>query len=131
MIDFELSPYQRSCQEAAKNFALEHIAPHVPRLENDLGYRLEFFKLMTQAGYFQLSLRGEGDKADTIAYLLALIEIARVDAGIAVAMTVSNMVSEVIFNQGTPQQKERYIGKNGREIGRPFSFCSNGEKCRK
>ena len=50
-----------------------------------------------------------GSGCDTIAYILALKAIAKVDAGIAVAMAVSNMVAESISRFGSDQMKKKYF----------------------
>lgn len=123
MIDFEFTNEQIDRQEKARDFAIKNIAPFVQKLEEDLNYRLELFKLMSREGYFQLALSQKGKPKDTIGYLLALKEFACVDAGIAVAMTVSNMVAELINVTGTPQQKEKYLGDMSKSYGAPFSFA--------
>ncbi|MBA2728059.1 MAG: acyl-CoA dehydrogenase family protein [Parachlamydiaceae bacterium] len=122
-MDFELSKDQIACNEKARVFVLENIASFVQKLEEDLDFRLELFKLMSREGYFQLALPQDGKPKDSIAYLLALKEFARIDAGISVAMTVSNMVSEIIYDVGTPTQKKQYLGENVKNNGAPFSFA--------
>lgn len=118
MIDFTLSEGQREWQTKARNFARTEIAPFVQRLEDDLPFRLQLFKRMGMSGYFNLALA-----ADSLSYLLALKEIARVDAGIAVAMAVTNMVADAIQRLGSPQQKEKYLAPIARGEGVPFSFA--------
>jgi alkylation response protein AidB-like acyl-CoA dehydrogenase len=44
-----------------------------------------------------------------IAYSLALQELARVDASVAVAVSVTNMVAELIAAVGTPAQRTAYV----------------------
>lgn len=123
MIDFDLLESHRECQITAKHFALEQISPHVQQLEENLSFRLELFKLMAARGYFQFCVGLGADKKDTLAYLLTLKELARLDAGIAVTMAVANMVSELIHHSGTVYQKEKYLGENGKKLGLPFSFA--------
>jgi alkylation response protein AidB-like acyl-CoA dehydrogenase len=56
---------------------------------------------------------------DTLAYVLALIEIARADAAHATIMSVSNLVSYALLRFGTEPQKLRYLVPiaSGQKIG--------------
>ena len=50
-----------------------------------------------------------GSEAGSVAYALAVMEIARADCSLAVTMAVTNMVGETIARFGTPEQKARCI----------------------
>jgi acyl-CoA dehydrogenase len=54
-----------------------------------------------------------GAGADYLSYALAIEELARVDAGTAVTVSVHSMICSAICKLGTPQQKERWL----RELG--------------
>lgn len=123
-MDFALTSQQQHYQTKARDFALEHIAPVVLQLEDDLVLRRQLFERMGKEGYFTLSSAlPNGSKADSIAYLCALKEIAKVDAGISVAMTVTNMVAEIIARAGTQEQQMRYLQKIASGALVPASFA--------
>ena len=50
-----------------------------------------------------------GAGAGTVAYSLAMQELARVDASVAVAVSVTNMVAELIAKNGTPAQAATWV----------------------
>ena len=57
-----------------------------------------------------LNIQGEygGSEAGTVAFSLAITEVARRCASTAVTMSVTNMVAEVIQAMGTEAQKQQY-----------------------
>lgn len=110
-MDFSLTPKQMTLEKECADFAKLEIEPNVSRLEEDLVFRRELFHKLAERGWFKLY------QGDPIAYVLALKAIARVDAGIAVAMAVTNMVGEIISHFGTAEQQAHYLSKT------PFSFA--------
>lgn len=123
-MDFALTPQQEHWQTKAREFALEHIAPCISQLEDDLSLRRNLFERMGKEGLFTLSSSlPNGSKVDTIAFLSALKEIAKVDAGISVAMTVTNMVAEVIAKEGSHEQQTRYWQNIANGVFVPASFA--------
>lgn len=106
-------------------FAEKHIVPHIKALEEDLSFRLTLFQKMAQMGLFLLCVPKDqgGTYIDTISYILALKAIAKADAGISVAMTVTNMVAEAISRFGTEEQKKKYFSQIAKGIGVPFAFA--------
>jgi alkylation response protein AidB-like acyl-CoA dehydrogenase len=109
-MDFTYSTTQKQWQEKAKQFAQEWIRPHVEQLENDLSPRQILFQKMARNNLFTFAIPST-ESGDTIAYLLALKEIAKVDAGIAVTMAVTSMVAEAIWLHGSQAQKENYLSR--------------------
>src|ERR1700693_336025 len=64
-----------------------------------------------------------GSAADTISYVLMLEEVARVDAAMAVALSVTNSLGALpIFKYGNEQQKRKYLASlaRGEILG---AFC--------
>jgi alkylation response protein AidB-like acyl-CoA dehydrogenase len=58
-----------------------------------------------------------GAEAGAVAYALAMMEIARADASVAVAMAVTNMAAELICVWGNDEQKRRHVP---RLVGGPY-----------
>jgi|694.fasta_scaffold42965_6 alkylation response protein AidB-like acyl-CoA dehydrogenase len=120
-MDFNLTSDQSTWEEKATIFAQNEIAPCVSQLEEDLAFRAQLFHKMGKENFFLLFLQ------DTLSYLLALKNIAKVDAGIAVAMAVTNMVAEAISFYGDETQKEKYLRAiaNGELVPASFALTEN------
>ena len=124
-MDFAFTQAQLDVEEKARKFAALEIAPVVGKLEEDLVLRQEIFQRMAQLGFMLMCVPKEqgGSYSDHLCYALALKSIASVDAGIAVSMSVINMIAEVIAKYGTPAQVEKYISNIRKGIGLPLSFA--------
>lgn len=120
-MDFSLTPAQIAKERLCADFAHDEVAPHVKALEEDISLRLTLFQKMAKLGLFSLSLPGVSQ--DTTAYLVGLKALAKVDAGIAVAMAVTNMVAEAIARWGTEKQQKQYLPKVNNGSCIPFSFA--------
>ncbi len=110
-MDFTLTPEQIFLQRSCREFAEKEILPFVDKLEEDLAGRKALFERMAKMGFFLLSVpRIHGGHSNgSIAYCSALMEVAKADAGVAVAMAVTNMVAEAISNFGTEEQRKKYL----------------------
>lgn len=122
-MDFSLTKEQRKIEERCKRFAETVIAPQVNALENDVELRKKLFHQIALEGFFSLVLPKKDSKIDSIGYLVGLKTIAKIDAGIAVAMAVTNMVAEAIEHYGTEQQKTAYLPKIADGTCVPLSFA--------
>lgn len=109
-MDFNLSQAQSTLIKKCRNFAEKEISPYLQELEEEMSFRQALFQKMAHAGLFSLSFSHETNTIpDTIGYALGLLEIAKADAGISVAMAVTNMVAEAIDVFGSDEQKARYL----------------------
>ena len=123
-MDFGLTVKQTEIRDKCRKFAGDVIVPKGSLLEIDLGERMEVFSQMGQAGLFSLVLPKEvGGEGDTVAYLSGLEEIAKCDAGIAVAMAVTNMVAETLMNYGSEEARDKVLRKVADGTGVPLSFA--------
>jgi alkylation response protein AidB-like acyl-CoA dehydrogenase len=125
MISFELTESQLQIQEMAKKFAKEEILPSVIERDKNSIYPKEIIKKMGEIGFMGMMVSSEwgGAELDTISYVLALKEIAKVDASIAIVMSVQNsLVCWIIENYGSKELKEKYLTKlaTGEYIG---AYC--------
>ena len=69
---------------------------------------------MGQLGFMGMMVSPEynGGGMDTVSYVLALEEIAKVDASAAIIMSVNNsLVCWGLEKYGTPEQKEKYLSR--------------------
>ncbi len=124
-MDFDFTKEQMGIEEKARKFALLEIAPIVEKLEEDLTLRQEIYKKMAHAGFLLMCVPQEygGSYTDCLSYALALKGIARVDAGMAVAMSVINMMAEVLSLYGTREQKDKYISQIKKGECLPLAFA--------
>lgn len=122
-MDFNLTEEQKNIAERCKLFAQKEIAPRVKQLENDVELREKIFQQMALEGFFHLALANKKHQTNTIGYLAGLKEIAKIDAGIAVAMAVTNMAAEAIDLFGTLEQKADYLPKIKNGLCVPLSFA--------
>lgn len=122
-MDFTFSDQQLAWEQKSTAFALKEIKPQVERLEEDLELRQTLFAMMGKEGFFSLTTT----QIDPLAYILALKAIAKIDAGIAVAMAVTNMVAEAIALFGSNEQKRKYLPKITSGDCVPASFALTEE----
>jgi len=122
-MEFGYSPAQISMQMESKKFALEEMTELSHLFEVDVFVREKLFEKMAQKGFLTLSIPEKKQSKDTLSLMLAIKEISKVDAGIGVAMSVTNMVAEAIEIYGSDQQKEKYfpLFRNGQCV--PASFA--------
>lgn len=122
-MDFSLTEEQKNLAMRCKQFAEKEIAPRVRELEGDVELRKKVFQKMAAEGFFLLALPNEKGETNTIGYLAGLKEVAKVDAGMAVAMAVTNMAAEAIDRFGTHEQKQEYLPKIKNGLCVPLSFA--------
>jgi alkylation response protein AidB-like acyl-CoA dehydrogenase len=122
-MEFGYTPAQISMQMESKKFALEEMAEHSQLFEVDLFLREKLFEKMAQKGFMTLSIPKKNRPKDSLSLMLAIKEISKVDAGIGIAMSVTNMVAEAIERYGSEPQKEKYfpLMRNGQCV--PASFA--------
>jgi hypothetical protein len=110
-MDFELSSEQKTLVENAREFAGREIIPFRRELEQAHEFPVEIMRKMAKAGFLSLTIPREygGNYHDPVAYALAMQIISQADAGVSVAMSVTNMVAEVIVRFGKEEQKKKYL----------------------
>jgi alkylation response protein AidB-like acyl-CoA dehydrogenase len=111
----DLTEEQKLIQEIARDFAqteLEPVAAELDRNGDDDRFYTNLKKL-AELGFMGLNIKDEfgGAEAGSIAFSVAMTEIARACAATAVTVSVNNMVNEVIQALGSNEQKNRYISK--------------------
>jgi len=116
---------QRMIRDAAREFAVDCLAPHAGEWDRDARLPDGIVKQMGDLGLLGMMVPPEwgGTYTDYVAYALALEEIAAGCAACATLMSVHNSVGcGPILNFGTDAQKDRYLQDlaTGRRIG---AFC--------
>ena len=110
-MQLEPTEEQRLIQRTAREFAERRLAPGAAARDRDGRFPVEELRELGQLGLLGVNVPEDlgGGAAGVIAYSLALQELARVDASVAVAVSVTNMVAELIAAVGTPAQRAAYV----------------------
>ncbi|WP_409151402.1 acyl-CoA dehydrogenase [Sphingobacterium sp. BS-2] len=120
-MNFELSEEHKMIREAAREFAQE-LKPGVIERDEQAKFPTEFVKKMGELGFMGIMTPEQygGAGMDTLAYVLALEEIAKIDASAAVIMSAHNSLVLFGLNEfGTEEQKQKYLKPlaSGKKLG--------------
>lgn len=108
----ELTHEQQMIQSMVREFARKVVATTAAERDRTKAFPIENIRQMGELGLMgmMIPLEYEGAGADTVSYVLALMEIAAACASTAVVMSVQNsIVCESLFRYGTEDQKKKYL----------------------
>ncbi len=119
---FQLSEEHEMLRRAARDFAQEKIAPVAAEFDESGEFPHETVKKMGEMGLMGIEVPEQygGAGMDALAYVLAMIEISKVDASHGVIMSVNNsLYCHGILKFGTEEQKKKFITPvaSGKSIG--------------
>lgn len=91
-MNFSLTEDHLMIKESAQDFAQNEIAPSAVKRDISAEFPYEIVKKMGELGFMGMMVSPEygGAGLDTISYVLAMIEISKVDASVGVIMSVNN-----------------------------------------
>lgn len=109
-------------RDSARDFAQNEIAPIAAQFDESGDFPYETIKKMGGMGFMGIEVPEQygGSGMDTLAYVLAMEEISKVDASHGVIMSVNNsLYCHGILKFGTEQQKQKYLKPvaSGQAIG--------------
>ncbi len=107
-----LTEEQRGIRDLAREFALQEIAPFISEWDEKAHFEPSLVAKMGELGFLGMLLPEEYDGLglDTPSYLVALEEIAVVDASAAVMMSVHNSLpTQMIMRFGNDDQRNRFL----------------------
>jgi butyryl-CoA dehydrogenase len=126
-MDLSLTEEQMMIQDMAKKFAESELAPVAAQLDETMDQTLFLNNLaqLTELGFMGLNIKAQygGVEAGSVAFSLAITELARACASTAVTTSVTNMVAEVIQAVGNEEQKQKYLPKICSGEYRAGGFC--------
>lgn len=111
-MDFNLSEEQLMIQQAARDFAQNELLPEVIERDRDQKFPVEQVKKMGEMGLLGMMVDPKygGAGMDSVSYVLAMEEIAKVDASAAVVMSVNNsLVCAGLEKFASEEQKVKYL----------------------
>jgi short-chain 2-methylacyl-CoA dehydrogenase len=120
-VDFELSDEQRLLQRTVREFARREVAPVAEELDRDKRFPYELVAKMGELGLMGIPFPEEygGGGADTLSYVLAVEELARVDSSVCITMAAHTSLGTMpIHMWGTGEQKDEWLPElcNGRRL---------------
>ncbi len=110
-MDFRPSEEQRLVAETARGFAERELAPRAAERDRTGAFPVEEMRALARLGLLGVNVPEAlgGAQAGAVAYALAMMEIARADASVSVAMSVTNMVAELITKFGGEAQAREHV----------------------
>jgi len=124
-MNFDFTEEQLLIQESAKDFAQNEIAPTAVERDINAEFPEKIIKQMGELGFMGMMVSPDygGAGMDTISYVLAVIEISKIDASLGVIMSVNNsLVCWGLEEYGSDRIKEKYLTPlaSGEKLG---AFC--------
>jgi alkylation response protein AidB-like acyl-CoA dehydrogenase len=111
-MNFDFSEDQLMIQQTAREFAEAEIAPSTIQRDINAEFPSDIVKKLGELGFLgmMVPLEHGGAGLDTISYILAMIEISKVDASVGVIMSVNNsLVCFGLEKYGSDYIKENYL----------------------
>src|SRR5271155_10581 len=124
-MDFSLNDHQKLIRDTVRQFMEAEVRPSVKQRDREERFPAAEIKKLAEMGCCGMLIPEEwgGPGLDTLSYVLMLEEVARVDAGMATSLGVTNSAVQVPLTKfGTEAQKQKYLRRlaTGEILG---SFC--------
>ena len=118
----DLTEEQAMIQQLAREFAEKEVRPIAEAIDREARFPRETMGRMAELGLMGIAVPEAygGGGGDTVAYVLALEELARACASHAVIMSVNNsLYCDPVLKHGTEEQKARFLTPyaSGQKIG--------------
>ena len=111
-MNFELTEEQQMVQTSIREFAQNEIAPVAREYDEEEKFPRQQIEGLAELGLLGMIIPEQygGAGFDSVSYALALEEIAKADASVAVIVSVTNSVCcYPILSWGTEEQKQKYL----------------------
>ncbi len=111
-MDFELSEEHKMIRETVRDFAEREIKPIAQELDEKAEFSYDITQKMGELGLFGMYLPEKygGQGMDTLSYIIAVEELARVDGSQAATLAAHNSLGiGPLYYYGTEEQKEKYL----------------------
>ena len=111
-MDFGLTDEQRLLRDTVRDFARQEVAPVAEELDRTKAFPYEIVAKLGELGLMGIPFPEEygGGGADTLAYALAVEELARVDSSVCITMAAHTSLGTMpIYLWGTDEQKDDWL----------------------
>jgi short/branched chain acyl-CoA dehydrogenase len=121
-VNFDLSDDHRLLQETVRDFARNEVAPVAEELDREKRFPYEIVAKLGELGLMGIPFPEEygGAGGDSLAYTIAVEELARIDSSVAITMCAhTSLGTQPIYLFGSEEQKQTYMPDlcAGRRIG--------------
>ena len=129
-MNFEPTEEQLAVQQMARDFAERVLVPRAAARDVSGEFPRAELRELGQLGLLAVNVpeRLGGAEAGVVAYSLVMQELARADASVAVAVSVTNMVGELIAANGTPELQRAWNPRlaSGELVAGAFALSEPG-----
>ncbi len=111
-MNFDYTEEQRMIRDMVRDFAENEVRPRLHSIEYEGKFPRDLVKKMAELGLLGLNVPEEygGAGADNIAYSMAIEELSRVSASVAITMSVNcSVCCFPIYTFGNEEQKRKYL----------------------
>ncbi|MGH2976608.1 MAG: acyl-CoA dehydrogenase family protein [Solirubrobacterales bacterium] len=111
-MDFELSDEQKLLRDTVREFALAEVKPVAEELDRAKSFPYEIVSKLGGLGLMGIPFPQEygGGGADTLSYVLAVEELARIDSSVCITMAAHTSLGTMpIYLWGTDEQKDEWL----------------------
>ena len=111
-LDYDLGEEHVLLRETVRRFALERVAPVAEELDREKRFPYELVAELAELGLMGMTIPEEygGGGTDTLAYALAVEELARIDSSVAITVAAHHSLGTLpIYYFGTEEQKRRWL----------------------
>jgi alkylation response protein AidB-like acyl-CoA dehydrogenase len=121
-MEFDLADHHRLLRDTVREFARQEIAPVAEELDRTKAFPYEIVRRLGELGLMGIPFPEEygGGGGDTVAYALAVEELARVDSSVAITLCAhTSLGTEPIYLFGSEEQKREWLPRlcSGERLG--------------
>ena len=111
-MDFDLSSEHELFRDTVRAFAIDRVAPVAEELDRESRFPYDLVAEMAELGLMGIPFPEElgGAGGDTLAYAIAVEELARIDSSVAITLAAHTSLGTMpIYLFGTDEQKQQWI----------------------
>src|SRR5256885_684544 len=111
-VNFDLTDEQRLLRDTVREFARAEIAPVAEELDRQKRFPYEIVAKLGELGLMGIPFPEEfgGGGADTLSYVLAIEELARVDSSVCITVAAHTSLGTMgIYLWGSGEQKQEWL----------------------
>jgi short/branched chain acyl-CoA dehydrogenase len=121
-MDFDLSPDHELIRRTVREFAQGEVAPVAEELDRTKSFPYEIVAKLAKLGMMGIPFPQEygGGGGDTLAYVLAVEELTRVDSSVAITLCAhTSLGTQPIYLFGSEEQKHEWLPRlcSGEKLG--------------